>query len=73
MSQTVKVAKFKGNTLDSSGNIILDFGIENDYGMVYNGAWSFTLLEFNLPYMKIEVHHPRGNYVQEHHHVVAVK
>lgn len=40
--------------LDSKGN-----------GYVINGAWYFTVLEMNLPYMKIEVHHPRGKYPAE--------
>lgn len=40
--------------LDSEGN-----------GYVINGAWYFKVLEFKLPYMKIEVLHPRGSYPAE--------
>lgn len=40
----------------------LDFGISDDgkTGYVYNGDWYFKVLEFNPPYMKIKVDHPRA-------------
>lgn len=54
----------------------LEFGVdlEKKEGYVYNGAWSFEVLEFKPPYMKIRVLHPYlKSKVIEYHDVTAVK
>ena len=69
--------KFEAGRYENMSNdgsyVSTTFDLDKDgNGYVINGAWYFKVLEFKLPYMKIEVLHPRGSYPAEWHNVVKI-
>lgn len=59
------------NDPGSSKQAYLKFSLNPDktVGHVYNGDWDFKVVEFNPPYMKVIVLHPRKEFEVEYNYV----